>query len=400
MSNDGVELLIIGAGISGLGFAHLANERGIKTLVLESAHEPGGCLHTHQFNTAEGGIWAELGAHTCYNSYGNLLKILEETGQLASLQAKQKLSYMLQTERGLVTIPSQLNYFELLGVIPRLFFTKKEGRSAGEYFSKVIGRRNFQKVLGPALDAVSCQPSADFPADAMFRKKPRRKEIMRSYTGPAGLSSFVNEIVSQPGLEVRVDSPVTGIEQAEAGYRVTIAGEQTIEAPRLALATAPDVAARLLQSTQPQLAADLAQIQMVEIESVAVLLKAEALDLKPLAGIIGRDDEFYSVVSRDLIPDPNYRAFTFHFRPDRLDDKGKMKRIGEVLGVRESNILDSAKYQNRLPALRLGHAERVSKLDRVLHDQPMALTGNWFAGVSIEDSLLRNAQEFARLYPV
>ncbi len=399
MSNDGLELLIIGAGISGLGFAHLAHQRGIKTLVLEASREPGGCLHTHKFKTPEGSFWAELGAHTCYNSYGNLLKILEESGQLSSLKAKQKLRYWLQTNQGLTTIPSQLNYFELLGVIPRLFLSKKQGRSAADYFGGIIGRRNFQRVLGPALDAVICQSAADFPADAMFRKKPRRKEILRSYTGPEGLQSFVEGIIRQPDLEVRVDSPVSRIERTEAGYRVSIEGGNAVEASKLALAVSPDVAASLLQSSMPLIAEAMPHIQMVEIESVAVLLRADGLDMPPLAGIIGRDDDFYSVVSRDLVPDSVYRAFTFHFRPGRLDEKGKMRRICEVLCVSESAVLDSARYQNRLPALRLGHAERISDLDQALRDQPLALTGNWFSGVSIEDGLVRTAEEFARLYP-
>jgi len=399
MSNDGLELLVIGAGISGLGFAHLAHQRGIKTLVLEASHEAGGCLHSHQFNTAEGPFWAELGAHTCYNSYGNLLKIIEETGQLSSLKAKQKLRFWLQTKQGLSTIPSQLNFFELLGVIPRLLLLKKQGRSAADYFGGIIGRRNFQKVLGPALDAVVCQSAADFPADAMFRKKPRRKEILRSYTGPEGLQSFVTGIVNQPGLEVSLSSPVTRIERIKTGYRVVIQGETAIEAPRLALAVSPDVAASLLQTIMPEVARLISQIQMVEIESVAVLLRAEGLAMPPLAGIIGRDDDFYSVVSRDAVPDPGYRAFTFHFRPGTLDAAGKMRRISEVLDVGEGDILDTASYQNRLPALRLGHAERIDELNQVLRDQPLALTGNWFSGVSIEDGLVRTAEEFDRLYP-
>ena len=399
MSDFDFELVVVGAGISGLGFAHLANKRGIKTLVLEAAQQAGGCFHTHQFDTDEGAFWAELGAHTCYNSYGNLLKILEDTGQLSSLKAKQKLRFWLQTDDGLTSIPSQLNFFELLGVIPRLFLSKKAGHSVRDYFGKIIGKRNFQRVLGPALDAVVCQSAADFPADALFRKKPRRKEVIRSYTGPQGLQSFVKGMLSQPGLEVRVDSPAIQIERTETGYRVSIEGGQTIEASRLALAASPDVAARLLQSSLPQIAESLAQIQMVEIESVAVLLRAEAVDLPAMAGIIGCEDDFFSVVSRDLIPDPHYRAFTFHFRPGRLDENGKMRRIREVLGVQESDILDRATTQNRLPALRLGHAERVTRLDQALRDQPMALTGNWFSGVSIEDSLVRTAQEFARLYP-
>jgi protoporphyrinogen oxidase len=393
------DLVVIGGGISGLGFAHFANQRGLKTLVLEASDQAGGCIRSHHFDTPAGSFWAELGAHTCYNSYGNLLQILQETGQLDSLRAKQKLRYQLYTREGLKSIPSELNVWELLGVIPRLLLAKKPGHTASEYFGGIIGRRNFQRVLGPALDAVVCQPARDFPADSLFRKKPRRKEIMRSYTGPAGLQSFVDGIVAQPGLEVRANSPVEGLQATDTGYQISIAGGDRVEASHLALAVPPDIVSQLLQPLMPRLAETVGRIEMVEIESLAVLLSAKALQVPPLAGIIGRDEDFYSVVSRDLVPDPDYRAFTFHFRPGRLDEDGKLQRIQQVLGVDSAAIEASAGYANRLPALRLGNAERVAELDLALRGQPLALTGNWFDGVSIEDSLIRSAAEFDRLFP-
>jgi protoporphyrinogen oxidase len=394
------DLVVIGGGISGLGFAHFAVQRGLKTLLLEASDQLGGCIRSHRFETPAGSFWAELGAHTCYNSYGNLLQILEQTGQLDNLRAKQKLRYQLYTrDDGLKTIPSELSLWELLGVVPRLLMAKKQGRTAGEYFGGIIGRRNFQRVLGPALDAVVCQPARDFPADSLFRKKPRRKEIMRSYTGPEGLQSFVERIASQPGLIVRTESPVEGLQATDAGYRVSIAGGDRVEASHLALAVPPDIAAQLLPPLSTRLAEIVGRIEMVEIESQVVLLPARALEIPPLAGIIGRDADFYSVVSRDLVPDHDYRAFTFHFRPGRLDDNGKLQRIQQVLGVDPAAFEASAVYTNRLPALRLGNAQRIAELDLGLRGQPLALTGNWFDGVSIEDSLIRSAAEFGRLFP-
>jgi hypothetical protein len=167
----------------------------------------------------------------------------------------------------------------------------------------------------------------------------------------------------------------------------------------LALAIAPDVALHLLQHVHPELMRILAQIEMVELESLAVLLSADACSLPPLAGIIGRDDDFYSVVSRDLVPDRDYRAFTFHFRPERLDDAGKLHRIQQVLGISDTAVQASAGYRNRLPALRLGHAQLIRELDQALQGQSVALTGNWFSGVSIEDSLVRSLGECERLFP-
>jgi protoporphyrinogen oxidase len=395
MSDRVVELLVVGAGISGLGMALMARRRGIEPVVLEAGDHIGGAIRSHRFETDEGLFWTELGSHTCYNSYGNFLQLLEETGQLDSLQPKRKLRYRLQKGEQLISIPSQLSYLELIGVVPRLLMTKKEGRSAADYFGRVIGRRNFKQVLGPALDAVVCQPAADFPADALFRKKPRRKEIVRSFTGAAGLQSFVEGMAT--GLDIRLNSPVIGVQRGERRYRVVMQNG-VIEAERLALAVAPDVAAGILAESMPELAERLREIDMAAIESHGVLLKADRVSLPPLAGIIGVGDGFYSVVSRDLVPDEHYRAFTFHFRPNRLDESARLERITQVLGVGLGDIEQQASCRNRLPALRLGHSERVSSIDKALQGGSLALTGNWFSGVSIEDSLIRSSQECRRLF--
>jgi protoporphyrinogen oxidase len=397
MSDRRVDLLVVGAGISGLGMARMAKQDGLSTLVLEASPHVGGAICSHRFETPQGPFWAELGAHTCYNSYGNLLALLEESGQLETLQAKEKLRFKIQSGDDLLSIPSQLSFLELLGVLPRLWMSQKAGSSASDYYARIIGRKNYSRVLGPALDAVVCQPAGDFPADALFRKKPRRKEIMRSYTGPNGLQSFVEGLTA--GLEIKTQAPVVSIAPGETGYQVKTGDGETLRADRLALAVAPDVAAGLLRDSLPDLAARLDEIEMADIESHAVIVKAGDLKLAPLAGIIGREDDFYSVVSRDLVADADYRAFTFHFRPGRLDESARLARICAVLGVEQSAILSSVSQANRLPALRLGHSERVEWIDRQLKPLSLGLTGNWFQGVSIEDSLVRTRSEYERLKP-
>jgi len=399
MTDSTYNLVVIGGGISGLGFAHLANKAARNTLLLEASDQPGGCIRGHQFNTPEGNYWAELGAHTCYNSYGNLLQMLEDTHQLDELRPKEKLSYQIHTPDGLKSIRSQLSFMELLGVLPRLWRSQKVGRSVRDYYAGIIGEKNFQNVLGPALDAVVCQPAGEFPADAMFRKKPRRKEILRSYTGTSGLQSFIRKIAEQPGMHIRTSTQVTKIQQLDEGYSIVVDNAEPIQATHVAIATAPDVASRLLQTCSPQLSEILSGIQMAEIESMAVLLKTSSISMPAVAGIIGRNDAFYSVLSRDLVSDPNYRAFTFHFRPQWLDEKAKLELICRVLDVEPTAILERVEMSNRLPALRLNHGQLIRQIDGQLAGTGLALTGNWFSGVSIEDSLVRTAGEFARLFP-
>jgi protoporphyrinogen oxidase len=275
---------------------------------------------------------------------------------------------------------------------------KKDQLEVADYYGGIVGRNNFERVLGPALDAVICQPASEFPANALFRKKSRRKEIARSFTGHSGAQAFSDAMASQGGIEARTGSPVAALENGGEGFSLQLADGSEIEARRVALAVGPDVAARLLQTQFPRLAELLQPIEIAEIESRSVLVAAEGLGLEPLAGIIAAQDDFYSVVSRDPVPDARYRGFTFHFRPGRLDDERKRERICAVLGLAPEKILAHADKQNRLPALRLGHKERIAAVDQVLASLPLAVTGNWFLGVSIEDCLTRSATECERLF--
>ena len=88
MSTD-FDHIVIGAGISGLGAAHFSARRGLSTLVLEASDRIGGCLNSHHFD-ALGGFWTEAGGHTCFNSYGTLLSIMDDLGLTAQVQPKLK----------------------------------------------------------------------------------------------------------------------------------------------------------------------------------------------------------------------------------------------------------------------------------------------------------------------
>ncbi|HMQ14265.1 MAG TPA: FAD-dependent oxidoreductase, partial [Candidatus Competibacter phosphatis] len=152
------DLLIIGAGISGLGMAHYAAAAGLNVLVLEREDRVGGCLHSHRFGGEMDGFWLELGAHSGFNSYGNLLAILERVGLLGRLQRRVRVGFRLLVGGAVKSIPSQL-YFPALALAPvRMLGLIKTGRTVAEYYGHIVGRRNYAAVFEPAFDAVICQP--------------------------------------------------------------------------------------------------------------------------------------------------------------------------------------------------------------------------------------------------
>ena len=392
------DLLIIGAGISGLSMAHYAATAGLNALVLEQEDQVGGCLRSHRFGGGLDGFWLELGAHSGFNSYGNLLAILERVGLLGRLQRRAKVGFRMFAGGAVKSIPSQL-YFPALPLAPfRLLGLIKTGRTVADYYGHIVGRRNYAAVFEPAFSAVICQPAGEFPADSLFQPRPRRKDVPRSFTLPGGLQTIADTLAGQAAIPVELGQSAREIRRGDGGFVVrTDHGEYSARA--LCLATPVAAATELLRAPFPDIAGRLAEIETAKVESVGVALPAARLLLPPVAGLIGRGEPFYSAVSRDTVPDANWRGFTFHFRPGVLGEEEKVERIAQVLDI-DRALLESGNVVsklNQLPALRVGHGERAKELNQALAGNRLALTGNYFAGVAIEDCVTRSRAEFERL---
>ncbi|MCV6637956.1 FAD-dependent oxidoreductase [Candidatus Albibeggiatoa sp. nov. NOAA] len=394
MSEQQYDMLIIGAGISGLSMAHYCTQHGLKTLVLEKENRNGGLFHSHQFGSQYDDFWIELGTHSCFNSYGHIIKLIEDYGLIDTLTQKQSLRFKLWNGRQINSIPSQLNYFELLFSVPKLFFLKKQGKSIQEYYGSIVGKRNYQNVFSPAFNGVICQPSDNFPANMLFRKKPRRKDVIRNFTFEHGIQALPEKMGAT--LDVKNSITVENIEYDGQTYQVAANG-QTYESRYLTLATPVNVTADLTETIAPNVHEALKVVNHVSIETIGVMLDKQVMDLKPLGGIIGQQDKFYSVVSRDAVEHSRYRGFTFHFKPNTFNNDEKLEYLCGVLQVEKNQIQDIVTKQNYLPAPVIGHQQTLEKLATALDKQPLFITGNYFYGVSAEDCVTRSVDEFNRL---
>ncbi|HET6515327.1 MAG TPA: FAD-dependent oxidoreductase [Thermodesulfovibrionales bacterium] len=394
------DLIIIGAGISGLSLAHYAARAGLKTLVLEKAEEAGGCLSSHRFEGAASGFWLELGAHTCYNSYGNLLGIMEDCKILDRIIRREKAGFKMLVDNEIRSIPSQIGFLELLLSAPRILTLKKEGLSIESYYSKIVGRRNFERVFGPAFNAVLSQKADDFPAEMLFKKRPRRKDILKSFTLKGGIRTITDSIISQQKFVLEKGVDVQGVTFDGHVFGVMTADGKQYESQGLALATPPHVAAKLLQSSFPDVSSHLAQIKIESVDTVGVVVKKRVLSVGPLAGIIAVHDSFYSAVSRDTVPHEHCRGFSFHFKAGRLDHDAKIKRIAEVLRIGNAEIEGVVTKENLVPSLSVGHDRLTEDTDRFIAGKRLFLTGNYFNGLAIEDCVSRSLSEFTRLKDV
>ena len=394
MQND---VVVIGGGISGLSLAYYCVQAGMKTTLLEKTDMVGGSFASPQYSANGKKFWMELGAHTCYSSYQNLLDIVEGCGVTNTIIARAKVPFTLFVDGKIRSIVSQLNIPELLVSVPNLFKLKKTGLSVRSYYSKVVGERNYEEVIRHFFNAVPSQQTDDFPADMMFKSRAKRKDVLKNYTFKHGLQSVARAIAAKSGLNVFTSQDVNSVVYKDGLYEIKSAGGGEYSAKTIVLATPSLVTSKLLQESNPDIAKHLGQLKAADVDSVGVIVRKENIKLKPVAALISPNDVFFSVVSRDTVADDNYRGFVFHFQPG-LDEKTKRSRITEVLGVGFSKIEHTESKHNTVPTLKLDHHQWLEKTDALLKGKKnLLLTGNYFGGMAIEDCVSRSKSEFARL---
>jgi UDP-galactopyranose mutase len=127
-----------------------------------------------------------------------------------------------------------------------------------------------------------------------------------------------------------------------------------------------------------------------------VVLRRGQTPLEECAFVVPVDDLFFSAVTRDPFPDPQRRAFAFHFRP-AVPREEKLARMAAVLQVRREDLPEPVEARRTLPAPALGHADIVADVDRCLAGGKLAVSGNYFAGLAIEDCVLRSFEEWRRI---
>jgi UDP-galactopyranose mutase len=394
------QVLVIGGGISGASFAFHAARLGRRVLVVEKEERAGGCLASERMPS---GFWYELGAHTCYNSYQAFLEVLEGCGLLDELQARGKpvLRFLSGDEvvrgKNLLLFLKLFGKLELARAIPGWFGASQAGVTVRSYYSRFVGPRNYERVLGPMLSAVPSQEAHDFPADMLFKKRERRREVMRSFTLPGGLRSAVEAALRQPGIEVMSGRTAAELERTSGGFAATLSDGSRIEAPLVALAVPPSTAADLLRGAAPQIASVASKILQAEVDSLGFAVRREQVMGVPYSTFfIPLEDEFHSVVTRDVVPDDEWRGFTFHFSPGKSHDE-RIRRAAQILHIQPASMEAISERRAVLPSPRLGHAQLVASIDELLAGERLAVTGNWFGGLSIEDCVLRSRAEWRRV---
>ena len=397
------DVIVVGGGVSGLAFAWKAAAAGRQVLLLEGSPRLGGCIHSHR---RPDGYWFELGAHTVYNSYGGFLDLAVGSGAVRELvprgPARTTFGLLRGAEVAWLTPPKvllQLDWLEAAVSFPRGFFRKKAGETVYSYYSGLVGRRNYDRIFSPFFAAVPSQKADGFPAEgpgSLFKKRPRRKEFARSFGFQGGLQAVCDAVGRSRGITALTGVTVERVVKDGAGFGVVAADGRTWSAPVVAVAAPPHRAAAILDHGFHELAGAVAKVALAQADSVGVVLARDRCWMPECAFLVPVDDLFYSAVTRDPFPDPTHRAFTFHFKPG-LSREARLARMAEVLRVPAAELADAVETRWTLPAPALGHDRTVAEIDRCLAGGRLALAGNYFDGLAIEDCVQRSGREWARV---
>ncbi|WP_275099052.1 protoporphyrinogen oxidase [Sedimenticola hydrogenitrophicus] len=319
------QVLIIGAGISGLSTAWWLARQGIAVEVWEADGRPGGKIQS----THEAGYLTERAAGLLVNFRPEIDRLVDQCGLAGSKRTRPddlnryvvhrgRLTAVPMRVAGLIHSPlwSWQAKLRLLaeGFIPR-------GEQPGESASRFITRRLGREVLETAFDPFIAGTLASDPAlaearsvlprltaleqrygsitlgvliNSLLKKKKRRANSADTFSFQGGMSELTDRLSRAPGVSIRYHTRVTGIEPAGRGWRVTArSGTGTdsgmaapgrpcpcgiseslhvatpaLQVPQLVITTPADSAAMLLSDLDRSLSGLLAQISYAPVSIV------------------------------------------------------------------------------------------------------------------------------------
>jgi oxygen-dependent protoporphyrinogen oxidase len=379
---------IIGAGISGISAAIYAQKKGYRVKVIEASASCGGIIDTF----SKDNIFFEFGAHSLYNSYVNLLELIKEAKLEHLLVQKKKLPFLMYENGRTYTVLKKLKKIRLsFGIIAWYLFPRKK-YSISQYYIKIMGCYNYKHILRHCFNAVLSQDARDFPASLLFKIKQRNKSFPRQYAIQGGLRALVEQLVSYYKIEVDLNCSVISLKESYVGGYIIETNQGDFKSDKIILATPVKNAVSLLASINLTASNILNQINVSKIVSCGVIFRSDCSKLPRVAGLIGVDESFYSLVSSDPYNNTDdSRAVVIHFKYDQASDESYYKNQAyKILGISEVDVIVFRFKNQSVPMLHQKHGEKIKLLDDCLSENNVQITGNYFKRLAIEDCITRS----------
>ena len=383
-----IDTIIIGGGISGISLSKKLNQANIENSIFEY-QQIGGCIATSNYKD----FWFEMGAHTMYNSYSDTIDYIKNNNLTDQITMRRKLPFLLvKPNNKIQSIFTNLNWLTLAFSYIRNSRISKENQTVSQYSKKVFGKSNYNKTFKYCFNAVLSQGSENFPMEYLFKKYPRDTTLPRSFTLKKGLSGLFDNHTNF------INEKVIEIIKNDNNWLVKT-NNNTYTSRNICLATPWNVSEELLADILPKIANHPNRPTTSKLTSIGVVVKKHDLkQIKYLAGLIGKEQFFYSAVSRDIINDDKLRAIVFHCKDHATNEDCLISQITKLLNIDKNQILHTQiKYQS-LPKYNKNHTKFIDDLNKGLqHQENLYITGNFFDRLAIENCIRRSNTEASKI---
>jgi oxygen-dependent protoporphyrinogen oxidase len=441
---DVLDVLVVGAGISGLTTAFWLRRAGLRAAVIEASPRSGGAMETW----TEGPWRFEMGPNTVLESRAEVTRLLDAAGlagEKITARPSGRRRFLWKGDR-LHALPGGPPGF----LATRLFSTRAKlrllrepwiGRPAGgaeesiaRFVTRRLGPEFLRYAVGPFVSGVYAgdpeQLSVRWAVPRIWSLEAEHGSLIRGalarrkgpqpggamFSFPQGLEELPRRLTREIG-DVRTGVAAQRIvprgAEAGGGFRVeTSAG--SLEAARVVLAVPADAAARLLDEATDGRSRLFAEIPYAPVAVVSLGYRREDI-AHPLGGFgfLAPRQEGLRVLGclfpSELFPGraPEGHAALAVFVGGRTDPEivgmGEEEILAVVredlrraLGARGMPVLAAVRrWPRAIPQYELGHGRFVERAAEIERDLPgLRVGGNFLRGVSVADCV-KNATALA-----
>lgn len=426
------DVLVIGAGVTGLAAAYELQRRGYRPLVLEASSRAGGLIQT----VHAGGFTIEAGPDSVLTTKPAALALARELGLETQTVRPPGGAFVLRghtlhplprpSRLGIPQSWTALARYTLLSpaarariavepLVPARRDTADE--SIGSFFRRRFGRASVDLIAQPLLGGIHAGEIDTLSMQSLFpalleTERTHGRVFLAPSTPSTGVSPFVSfrggmgtlvqALERQLGPDaIRYRSPVERIDRLDGGWRIGVDGARAV-----IVAGPADIAARLIAPFDAEAASLCAQVPYVSTASVALAWPRAAI-AHPLAGtgfVVARRHSDARITActwvsskwEDRAPEGSVllRAFIGGAHdPDvvSLTDEALVAAVradlDRLLGITGAPILSQVHRWPRAGAQHIvGHLSRVETIERRLAGLGgLFVAGSGFRAVGIPD---------------